>query len=565
MNISPNLKYIFSELVHQRRLMVLSILLMLIGAAIEPAIPALMKPLLDETIPNRSQAVSLMTPALILAAFLGKGLIEYLSNITAQKISQNAVHRIRVSLFGAISRLPFTELRKADPGFYASKMLNDVGSISGALSTVWVTLIKDSLVVIFLVSYLLYLSWPLTLLIFVSLPLAAWIVQRSSGKIRQSSRKLQTHSANLNSALVDYFSLTGLRDIFTLGIKKFARSRVGVLSEKLADESLTLARRQAVVVPLVQIVAAIGVTIAIALAILLPLGLQTSGDFVAFMAAMAMIFEPIKRLTNLNTVIQRGLVGVESVKSVLDAVIGADHSPTHGDNEIQSAVGNRLVLKLASKKFGPPLLANCVVEIDSGEFVGVRGASGTGKTTLALILAGLDRDFEGSLQLVDRGQERPDDIFRRSDNTTLHGLEPALRGVLYLGPQPMIFSDTLVNNVSFGLDFSENFRDTIFCLEACQLGHLVSDLAELVGPGGRILSAGEAQRLAMARALFFKPQFLVLDEATGSMDEQTEAKVVEALRSALPNAGGVVISHRQSTYEMVQRLYSIGPNGLTMS
>lgn len=561
MNISPNLKYIFAELSHQRRLLATSVLLMLVGAAIEPAIPALMKPLLDETIPNRDHAVSLGTPALILLAFLAKGVIDYLANITAQKISQNAVHRIRTELFAAISRLPFTELRKADPGFYASKMLNDVGSISGALSTVWVTLVKDTLVIIFLLAYLLYLSWPLTLLILVSLPLAAWIVQRSSEKIRQSSRNLQGHSSNLNSALVDYFSLTGLRDIFSLGVKNFARERVQRLSRTLADESLTLARRQAVIVPLVQIVAAIGVTTAIALAVKLPLGLNTSGDFVAFMAAMAMIFEPVKRLTNLNTVIQRGLVGVESVRSILSQAIGASKIFVTDGSE-HSSTGSGLSLKLNAKSFGGPILVNCNLDLVAGEFVGIRGASGTGKTTLALIASGLDQDFDGHLQVADSESTDLSEANSSADAPSAHHLEPSLAGVIYLGPQPMIFSDTLANNVSFGLDLSEGRQHTRTCLETCSLGYLGDHLEQMVGPGGRILSAGEAQRLAIARALFFRPRFVVLDEATGSMDESTETAVMTAFREALPDIGGVIISHRESTYKFAEKQLRLGTEGL---
>lgn len=316
--MSKNLFFVYNYLIAQKRRLVASILLMLLAAGLEPIIPALMKPLLDQTIPNRGNSDTLLIPIALFMAFLFRGLVEYFSSITAQKISQLTVHQIRIDLFSAITELPFGRIRKADPGFYASKILNDVASISGALSTVWITLVKDSLVVLLLLAYLLYASPALTALIFLTLPLAGLLVQRSTSKIRTSSRKIQEHAANVHSSLADYLSLSGLRDIYSLGIQHFARSRFSELSSNLAGETITLSRRQATVVPLVQVIAATGVCAAITLAVTLPMGLESPGEFVAFMAAMAMIFEPIKRLTNLNTVIQKGFVGIESVRAVLE-------------------------------------------------------------------------------------------------------------------------------------------------------------------------------------------------------------------------------------------------------
>lgn len=554
MVLSPNLRFIFSELTRQPKLLVYSVFLMISGAAIEPAIPALMKPLLDETIPNRNEAASFITPLLILLAFLFKGIIEYVSNITAQKMSQLAVHRIRSELFRSICHLPFNVVRRADPGFYASKMLNDVGSISGAISTVWVTLVKDSLIILFLLTYLLYMSWLLTLIILFSLPLVAYIVHRSSLRIRQSSKNLQDHSANLNSALVDYFSGTGLRDIFTVGIKSFAQKRVAKLSENLAMESLTLARRQALVVPLVQLIAAAGVTAAVSLALWLPMNLNTAGEFVSFMAALAMLFEPLKRLTNLNTVIQKGLVGVESVRTIIESArevnsrqISSQTRPVSPPLEIFLDIKDKLV--------GETKLQRCGFSLEQGKFMGIKGVSGSGKSTIAFILAGLDTDFIGHLNVVRTHHDRnlTDVIIQESSCHSRMG-ESTSPGLIYLGPQPMIFSDTVLHNVSFGMDESEGHVRTKTALERTQLSHLAAEIEQPIGGGGRVLSAGEAQRLAIARVHFFKPSFVILDEATGSMDENTELIILSELRSALPQLGGLIISHRESAYRFSDKI-----------
>lgn len=548
---SPNLRFIFDQLRRQRRLLIASISLMLVAAAIEPVIPALMKPLLDQTIPNRGNTGSLLVPLMIFLAFVARGVVDYLSSLVAQKISQLAVHQIRSDLFSAITSIPFGHLKKADPGFYASKVLNDVGSISGALSTVWITLVKDSLVVVLLLAYLLYTSATLTILIFLTLPLAALLVRKSSAKIRSSSKNIQEHSANLNSALVDYLSPTGLRDIYTLGIQNFARARFSDLSTRLATETITLSRRQATIVPLVQVIAALGVCIAIALAVTFPMGLDSPGEFVSFMAAMAMIFEPIKRLTNLNTVIQRGLVGVESVREVLlEGGAQQRHKPTSTGLLFKP---DSISLKITSKVHdGHPILGPIKLELNSGRFIGLKGLSGSGKSSLAMIFARLDGSFEGEITSIPIPQDGGNDVWPLVNNDFCTPLFP---GLLYLGPQPMIFADTLINNVSFGTDVSENHDRTRRSLEHAGLTHLANSLEIQVGCGGRALSAGESQRLAFARVFYFRPRFLIIDEATGSLDEMTERNLMEELKNEIPLLGGLIISHRETTYKYVDQIY----------
>lgn len=551
--VSPNLRFIFVQLTGHRRLLGASVFLMLVAAAIEPVIPALMKPLLDQTIPNRGSSGSLWIPFLIFLAFVVRGVVDYLSSLVAQKISQLAVHQIRADLFSAITAIPFGRLQKADPGFYASKVLNDVGSISGALSTVWITLVKDSLIVVLLLAYLLYTSATLTILIFLTLPLAALLVQKSSSKIRSSSRSIQEHAANLNSALVDYLSPTGLRDIYTLGVQKFARSRFSQLSIRLATETITLSRRQATIVPLVQVIAASGVCIAIALAVAYPMGLDSPGEFVAFMAAMAMIFEPIKRLTNLNTVIQRGLVGVESVREVLLEADVYQRNKFAGAGFLSEP--HSIALQIDRKVHdGRHILGPIKLTLNAGTLTGLKGVSGSGKSSLAMIFARLDENFDGALA---------SEPISRDNDTAKVPLEtdefftPLFPNLLYLGPQPMVFADTLINNVSFGTDSSRDFERTKTSLVYAGLSDLTNSLELLVGCGGRALSAGESQRLAFARVFYFRPRFVIIDEATGSLDEATERALMQNLRREIPELGGILISHRESTYRYADELYQL--------
>lgn len=552
---NPNLKFIFQRLSAHRRLVGTSVILMVLAAALEPIIPALMKPLLDQTIPNRGEAGTLWVPVLLLLAFLTRGLIDYFSNVIAQKISQSAIHAIRVELFSAITKLPYAKLRRADPGFYTSKVLNDVASISGALSTIWVTLLKDSLIVALLIAYLFYASPVLTSLLFISLPVAGLLVHHSSRKIRDSSRKIQGHASNVSSALIDYLSPTGLRDIYSLGIHKFAKRRFSDLSNGLATETITMSRRQATIVPLVQIIAAVGVCLAIALAISFPMGLSSPGEFVSFMAAMAMIFEPIKRLTNLNTVIQRGVVGIESVRDVLEeaqSIQASWTSPHQGGDRLAG-----LLITIDEKNYhGVNVLRKLSLDLRRGEFIGIQGRSGSGKSTIGILAAGLDDDFQGEIR---RTQLKSDFSSEASGSnpSNFADLTPLSPGVLYLSANPTIFADSILNNVSFGLDSSPNHESTKQSLVSAGLGELSLELGCFVGCGGRALSAGEAQRLAIARAFFFQPEFLILDEATGSIDVQTERLVMKRLRDRFPRMGGVIISHRPSTYEHASCVYAL--------
>lgn len=207
-------------------------------------------------------------------------------------------------------------------------------------------------------------------------------------------------------------------------------------------------------------------------------------------------------------------------------------------------------------------LKNLSLELHQGKFIGLRGISGSGKSTLAMILSRLDDDYDGELLLTPPAKPK----LSNNARSLISGfLNPIFPGLLYLGPQPMVYSDTVLNNVSFGTDTSKNYSKTRVSLENAGLTELANDLEMLVGCGGRALSAGECQRLACARVFYFCPNFIILDEATSSMDEETERRIMERLRGHLPLLGALIISHRDKTYQYVDQTYFLNDGTLVPS
>jgi|GEM_PF-4240289 len=533
---------------------------MVLTAAVEPLIPALLKPLLDESMANAGgSAVSTWMPLSLMGAFVLKGVLEYFSSVVSQRITQEVIHDIRVDVFSSVVGMSLSQFSKSASGHYLSKVTFDVGNISSAVSTAWLTLVKDVLIVVFLLGYLLYMSWALTLVILLFAPLVSFLIISTSRKISRSSKRLQDHSSALNGQLVDYFSVQGIRDTRIFRATRFAVDSFRDSSQDFARETILQTRIQALGVPLVQIIAATGVCLCILIALLTPVGLDSPGSFVSFMAAMAMVFEPVRRLANLNVTIQRGLVAIRSVQETLrsESIGGRGResgrpglvASEDSAGFLNSRSGLGLVARGLEKRLadGRVLLGGINLNIPSGACIGIVGESGAGKSTLAAILAGLEPADSG-------------DVLCAEPSGELHSISEELLGpggIIYLGPQSMLFGETVLINVSFGRDGSEGFSLTRDALRAAGMDSFAENLYEILGLGGREISSGERQRISLARVFFARPRLLILDEATASIDEETERSVINNIRTMLPELTTVVIAHRASALEKCSSVFRL--------
>ena len=516
------------------KVVALSILAMIAAAALEPVLPSLLKPLVDESLIKKNHVAQWQVPLFLMLAFLGKGIAEYVASVSSQWIANKAITDLRQQVFRHQMHLPIPVHQAETGGRMLSRILYDIPQVGAALSNAWIIVIRDTLVIIGLTGYLIYTAWELTLVIVAIAPVVAWLIRVASRKLRGSNREMQETTGRLTGMVEE--TLSGVREIKLFGTHDHEDRRFADVSEQLRQQTMRTVRVSAINVPLVQVLAAAAVATVIWTASSLSAEDKLSpGEFVSFVTAMSMLFEPIRRLTNINAVIQRGLAGAQSIFDLLD-------TPPEVDTASGSFPRAKGELRFDDVSFRYPgqaelALQHFSLDVHPGQTVALVGASGSGKSTLINLIARFYDADQGRILL---------------DGTPLANLPLAhLRQQLgWVGQQVVLFDDTIAANIAYGRpDVSE--ADIVAAARAAHamefIDKLPDGLATRVGANGSQLSGGQRQRIAIARAFLRDAPILLLDEATSALDNESERAVKDALIELRKNRTVIVIAHRLST------------------
>ncbi len=523
------------------RVVLLSILAMVAAASLEPVLPGLLKPLVDESLIKKSQTAQWQVPLFLMLAFLAKGVAEYAANVSSQWIANKAINDLRQQVFRHQMHLPIPVHQAEAGGRMLSRILYDIPQVGAALSNAWIIVVRDSLIIVGLTGYLIYTAWELTLVIVAIAPIVAWLIRVASRKLRGSNREMQETAGRLTGTVEE--TLGGVREIKLFGTHDHEDARFADISEKLRKQTMHTVRVSAINVPLVQVLAAAAVATVIWTATSLSAQDKLSpGEFVSFVTAMSMLFEPIRRLTNINAVIQRGLAGAQSIFELLD-------TPAEVDTATGSFPRATGALRFEHISFRYPgqteyALRDFDLDIPPGQTIALVGASGSGKSTLVNLVARFYDIDEGRILL---------------DGTPLASLPLAhLRQQLgWVGQQVVLFDDSVAANIAYGRpDVPE--AEIIKAARAAHamefIDKLPDGLATRVGANGSQLSGGQRQRIAIARAFLRDAPILLLDEATSALDNESERAVKDALVELRRNRTVIVIAHRLSTIRDADRI-----------
>ncbi|MBL8436003.1 lipid A export permease/ATP-binding protein MsbA [Zoogloea sp.] len=516
------------------KVVALSIVAMIAAASLEPVLPALLKPLVDESLIKKNAVAQWQVPLFLMLAFLAKGVAEYVANVSSQWIANKAITDLRQQVFRHQMHLPIPVHQAETGGRMLSRILYDIPQVGAALSNAWIIVVRDTLIIIGLTGYLIYTAWELTLVIVAIAPVVAWLIRVASRKLRGSNRDMQETTGRMTGMVEE--TLNGVREIKLFGTHDHEDRRFAAVSETLRQQTMRTVRVSAVNVPLVQVLAAAAVATVIWTAGSLSAQDKLSpGEFVSFVTAMSMLFEPIRRLTNINAVIQRGLAGAQSLFELLD-------TPPEVDSASRSFPRAQGELRFDDISFRYPgqadfALRHFSLDVRPGQTVALVGASGSGKSTLVNLIARFHDVDDGRILL---------------DGTPLAELPLAhLRQQLgWVGQQVVLFDDSIAANIAYGRPGASeaDIRAAARAAHALEfIDKLPEGLATRVGANGGLLSGGQRQRIAIARAFLRDAPVLLLDEATSALDNESERAVKDALTELRRNRTVIVIAHRLST------------------
>jgi subfamily B ATP-binding cassette protein MsbA len=531
--------------------LVLGIVGIFVGAATEPAIPALMKPLLDSGF-DRGTLELWKIPVVLLLLFGIRGFAGFVAAYCLARVTNYSMELLRQRLF--------EKLLRADPQLFATKhtsgltntMVYEVNNGANLLVTTMLAFAKDLVTLLALLGYLLMLNWKLTLIVFAIFPPIAWVVKNLSRRLDHVTRASQDATDELAYVVEENvlaYRMVRLHNAQSSQAHKFSGS-----NQKLRTLSLKAVIANSVMTPLIQMFAALALSAVIMVALYQSTGDGaaqgvTVGSFAAFITGMLMLISPIKHLSEVAGTLTRGVTSLERGLNLLDLApdeTQGTHTSAHAQGEI---CFDHVTLQYPSAT--SPALNGVSLTIHPGQTVALVGPSGSGKTTLANLLPRFLDPTTGQVRL---------------DGVPLKDWSLAsLRSqVAYVSQDVVMFNDTVAQNIALGeaVDTTRVWS----ALEAANLGDFVRSLPHqentLVGHNATQLSGGQRQRLAIARAIYKDAPILILDEATSALDTTSEQAVKDALNVLMQGRTSLVIAHRLSTIEHADLIVVMQAGGI---
>jgi len=527
---------------HWVRLLIASICAVFV-ALLTAAYAWLVRPVLDGVFIRKEPRMLLIIPAVIVAVSLAKGLFQYLEGYLIRYVGNRVITDIRSKLYRHIMLLPVGYHEKNSAGRLMSRIINDVGLMQTAVSTVIKDLLQQSLTLISLTAVVFYQNWSLAIIAVMVLPVAYYPLIRIGQRLRKISRAGQEKIGDLTSVLQE--TLAGVRTVKAFGREEFESGRFMEKNQNYFRNVMKATQVSEMTPPIMETIGSLGVAAVVAYGGYQVIsGVTTPGTFFSFMAAVLMMYNPIRGLSGVNNVIQQALAATDRVFETLDEVNERELDagrmtlpPVKGEIEFRE-------VSFSYREGGNQAVSEVSLSVKSGEVIALVGSSGSGKTTLVNLIP---RFYE-----ADKGTILIDGISVREVAL------PSLRAQVGIVSQEVVlFDDTVRRNIAYGIENATEER----ILEAAQAAYAHRFISKMprgyetpLGSAGCKLSGGERQRLAIARALLKDAPILILDEATSSLDLESEQMVQRALANLMKGRTTFVIAHRLSTIQSASRI-----------
>ena len=526
----------------------------------------IVKPLINDIFVSKSFEELILIPLLVIAIFVAKGIFYYMEAYYTGYVGQNIIKNIRNDVYKYIVNLPVSKLNKIPTGVFIARITYDINLIQHTVSSALSAIAKDIVTIIVLLAIIFYMDFYLAIAVFILFPIAIIPVSLLGKKTRKTSIDTQNEMGNITKFLDE--TISNLRIVKAYNMQEFEIGRFKKLSDRLYRFLIRMTKIKGITVPFVELTGGIAVSSIIFLG-----GLQvikygySPGSFFSFLTAILLLYEPVKSLSRLNNNLQEGIAASSRVFEIME-----DNFEDISKGESLPKNIERLQIKnlyFSYNKENGFDLKNINLDVEKGKIIAIVGRSGAGKSTLSMLIPGFYRPDEG-------------EILINGKNINLYSLKEIRSNISYVSQQVSLFNESVKFNIAYGTSFeNQNINHNIdkeninkhnsgeynscnnnMIINAAKLAYahnFVINLPEgydtLVDESGLRLSGGEKQRILMARAFLKNAPILILDEATASLDNESEKYIQEALFNLCRDKIAIVVAHRLSTVQKADIIY----------
>ena len=487
--------------------------------------------------------------ALIFIA-LGRGSGFFIGNYFMSRVGFGIVHDLRAELFSKLINLPKNFFDQNQSGQLINRITFTTTQVSGAASNAIKTFVREGFLLLGLLAYMFTLNWKLTLLLLITTPFIAIIVYIAGRRLRKLAKTIQTAMGDVTHLASE--AVDGNLEIKSFNAEKYEKNRFFAANASNKTQNLKLEATSNLATPIIQLLVSISLSIVAYFALGSQLGIKLNAeDFVAFITAAGLMAKPIRQLSNINAVIQKGVAAAVEIFDQLDAQEEDDDGQI--ESSIVGAVDFENVCFSYNKK--DPVLNNLNFRISQNETVAIVGKSGSGKSTIANLLSRFYSNYDGSILI---------------DGTSIldYKLTHLREAISIVNQTPTLFNDTIEKNIAYG----ENEIDQDKLKDAAEISGCSEFISRFpegykseIGDDGVLLSGGQRQRIAIARAFYKDSPIIILDEATSALDNESELIVQEAIEKLINNRTTIVIAHRLSTIENADKILVLNDGSVSES
>ena len=547
MEKSTTLKRLFNEYTKKYiKKIAIAVFFSLLVAASTSSIAWLLDPAIDKIFIQKDQSLLIIIPFLIIIAFTTKGVSLYLAKVIMINVGEDIKKKLQFDMLNTLISADTQSIDEKHTGKFISNLTYDVMHITNLLSNGILNLFKDSLTLIGLLTVMFLQNWKLSLIAIILIPIASTAARSLGKRMGKVTTEAQEKSSFLTKYLVELFKNHRLTKIFQK--EKYESNRADNYLNQLKEKNKKIGHVIVRISPIMEVLT--GVMIAILIFYsgkLIAVGELSVNNFFSFLAAMMLAYQPVRSLSTLNVILNQGLSAASRILSVIDTKKLIKNPENAKEINVEKANIKFKDVMFSYNKSDGEVLKNINLEFEGGQMTSLVGHSGSGKSTILNLIPRFYDCGSGDISVDDQS------IY----DVTLHSLR---KNISLVSQETTLFDDTIKNNIKYAnLDASD---EEIF--RAAKLSHcdeFINNLPEkyetLIGEDGVRLSGGEKQRISIARAMLKKSSIILLDEATSSLDSETETKIQDALKILTKDRTTVVIAHRLSTILNSNKIYVI--------